>query len=146
MFCTNLNVYPLSPFSSFLTPRLLQYCYMAIWGLTTMPSIENVQMYACKRFLNVSKMSRNDAFFWDLGRYLIYVFAAKRCIKYWLPLTKMPYTRYARLCYYMLVCYDRSCCHNWATDFRVNLYSNGYGYVWEAQYVAFVSYAVYAMY
>jgi len=35
----------------------------------------------------------------------------------------------------MLVCYDRSGCHNWATDVRVNLYSNGFGYVWEAQYV-----------
>jgi len=28
MFGINLNVYPLRPFSSFLTLRLLQYCYM----------------------------------------------------------------------------------------------------------------------
>jgi len=54
-----------------------------------MPSIENVQMYACKRFLNVlSKMSCNDAVIGDLGKYPIYVFAAKRCIKYWLRLIK----------------------------------------------------------
>jgi len=86
-----------------------------------MPSIENVQMYACKRFLNLSKMSCNDAI-GDFGRYPLYVFAAK-CIKYWLRLMKMPDTRYARLCYNMLVCYDRSGCHNLATD------------VWEAQYV-----------
>ena len=45
-------------------------------------------MYACKRFLYVSKMSCNDAVSGDLGRYPIYVFAAKRCIKYWLRLYK----------------------------------------------------------
>ena len=28
----------------------------------------------------------------------------------------MPDTRYARLCYNMLVRYDSSGCHNWATD------------------------------
>jgi len=71
---------PFKTFCKHLTPRLLQYCYLA---LTTMLSIETVQMYACNRFLNVSKMSCNDAVIGDVGRCPIYIFAAKQCIKYW---------------------------------------------------------------
>jgi len=79
MFCDNLNVYPLRPFSSFFDSKIASILLYGseIWGLTTMPSIENVQMYACKRFFNISKMSCNDAVIGDLERYPIYVFAAK---------------------------------------------------------------------
>ena len=63
-------------------------------------------IYACKRFLSIHTMACNDAILGDLGRYPMYIFAAKRCLKYWLRLLKMPGYRYVKLCYDMLVQYD----------------------------------------
>ena len=51
-----------------------------LWGLKNVACIEHI--YACKHFLNVHTMSCNDALLGDLGRYLMYIFAAKRCLKY----------------------------------------------------------------
>ena len=45
----------------------------------------------------------------------------------------MPERRYVKLSYDMLVYYDRLGYKNWVTDVRLNLYTNGFGYLWEAQ-------------
>ena len=83
--------------------------------------------------MNVHKNACNDAILGDSGRYPMYIYASKRCIKYWLRLLCLPRNRYIRLCYEMLVYYDNLGYENWVTDVKRNLYSNGIGYIWEAQ-------------
>ena len=75
-----------------------------LWGLNNVACIENVHIYACKRFLNVHTMSYNDAIPGDLGRYPMYIFAAKRCLKYRLRLLNMPGYRYVKLCLEAFLC------------------------------------------
>ena len=77
-----------------------------LWGLQDVKCIETVQLYACKRFLNVHISSCNDSILGDLGRYPMYIFASKRCIKFWIRLINLPRDRYTRLCYEMLMYYD----------------------------------------
>ena len=87
-----------------------------LWGLKTMPAVETVHMYACKRFLGSNKSACNDAVLGDLGRYPMYISSAKRCIKYWVRLLCMPNDRYPRLTYNMLMYYDSLGYCNWVTD------------------------------
>ena len=63
----------------------------------------------------------------------MYIFAAKRCLKYWLRLLNMPGHRYVKRCYDMLVHYDNLGYTNWVSDVRVHLYQNGFGYIWETR-------------
>ena len=63
----------------------------------------------------------------------MYMLAAKRCLKYWIRLLKMPGHRYGKLCYDMLVHYDNLGYNNWVSDVRVHLYQNGFGYIWETR-------------
>ena len=65
--------------------------------------------------LRVPTNSSNDAVLGDLGRYPIFINAAKRCIKYWLKIIRLPRYRYVRLCYEMLVHYDNTGHINWVT-------------------------------
>ena len=106
-----------------------------LWGMFDMHAVENVQTYACKRFLHTSLNSCNVAILGDLGRFPMKIFAMKRCMKFWLRILKLREDRYVKLCYNMLVFYDNHGYVNWATYIRKNLYSNGFGYVWEAQNV-----------
>ena len=102
-----------------------------IWGLQHMQCIENVHVHACKRLLDASGSACNDAIMSDLGRFPIYINAAKKCIKYWMRLVKLPQHRYPKLCYEMLKFYDSIGKTNWVTSVRKNLYMNGFGYIWE---------------
>ena len=104
-----------------------------IWGLKYMHCIENIQRYACKRFLNVGLGSCNDSILGDMGRFPIYILSVKRCISYWLRLLKLPNNRYVKLCYNMLKYYDSIGHKNWVTNIRNVLYTNGFGYIWEIQ-------------
>lgn len=106
-----------------------------LWGTEIMTSIEAVHIYACKRFLNASENACNTAVMGDIGRYPIYISASCRCIKYWLKLLECSTDRYIRLCYDMLKVYDNLGYVNWATNVRLNLYKNGFGYIWESQCV-----------
>lgn len=106
-----------------------------LWGMFDIHAIENIQTYACKRFLHTSLRSCNAAILGDLGRFPIKILAMKRCISYWLRILKLPEDRYVKLCYNMLMLYDENGYENWATYIRTNLYSNGFGYVWESQSV-----------
>ena len=63
----------------------------------------------------------------------MYIFAAKRCLKYWLRLLNTPGHRYVKLCYDMLVHYDNIGYTNLVSGVRVHLYQNGFGYIWETQ-------------
>ena len=67
-----------------------------LWGLKNVSCIEHLHIYACKRLLNVHTMSCNDVILGDLGRYPMYIFAAKRCLKYRLCLLNMPGHRYVK--------------------------------------------------
>ena len=107
-----------------------------IWGLKEMACIENLQTYACKRFLNATNGTCNDVILGDLGRYPMYIYTVKSCLSYWIRILKLPDTRYAKCCYKMLKHYDAIGYSNWVTDIRCLLYKNGFGYVWESQNVA----------
>ena len=106
-----------------------------IWGLQHIDNIEKVHIHACKRYLNVPENSCNDAIMGDLGRFPLYITTAKRCIKYWLRIVKLPSDRYVRLCYEMLKYFDEMGHVNWVTYLRTNLFSNGFGYIWQTQTV-----------
>ena len=92
-----------------------------LWGLKHPQCRESLQIYACKRFLNVNKTACNDAILGDTGRFPMYIFSSKRCIKYWLQLLDLPRNRYPRLCYEMLMYFDNLGFNNWANDVRLNL-------------------------
>jgi hypothetical protein len=63
------------------------------------------------------------------------VYASKRCIKYWIRLFNLPRYRFTRLCYEILFYFDNLGYHNWASDVRLHLYENAFGFVLEAQNV-----------
>ena len=135
-----LNVLPYLPTGMFFKIFDLKICPILLygselWGLVRMTTVEQVQIYACKRLLNVSRLSCNDAIMGDLGRYPMYIFAAKRCMKYWLRLLKLPNTRLVKVCYKMMMHYDNIGHTNWVTFLKNNLLSNGFGYIWHQQYV-----------
>ena len=106
-----------------------------LWGLQKITCYEQLQVHACKRFLNVKVNSCNDAILGDTGRLPLYINANKRCIKYWLRLLKLPSNRLVRLSYEMLLYFDDIGHTNWVTYVRKHLYLNGFGYVWNNQYV-----------
>ena len=73
-----------------------------VWGTKQFQSIERVQYYACKRFINVSQKASNYAVLGDCGRYPLYLVTWKRVIKYWLKILKMTQYRYVRKCYILI--------------------------------------------
>ena len=120
-------------FDTKVSPILFYGC--ELWGLNSITAVENVHIYACKRFLNASPNACNAAVMGDLGRYPLLIEASKRCIKYWLKLLECKDDRFIKLSYDMLKMYDDLGYVNWVTEIRLNLYKNGFGYIWEAQSV-----------
>jgi len=57
--------------------------------------------------VNVKIKACNDAILGDLGIFLMYIYAYKRCMRYWLRILSMPGHRYVKLNYEMLVYYAR---------------------------------------
>ena len=99
-----------------------------------MQCTEGVHVAACKMFLNVPKYACNNSVVGDLARSM-YVYSCKRCIKYWIRITRMPNTRLVKKWYVMMKLYDNNGHTNWATFVRKHLYENGFGYAWEQQNV-----------
>ena len=97
---------------------------------------EQVQIYSCKRFLCANQNACNDAILADLSRFPMFIYSARRSIKFWLRILSLPNDRYLKLCYNMLFYYDNIGCTNWVTNIITHLFENGYGYVWEQQEVA----------
>lgn len=106
-----------------------------LWGLEVRESVERVQYYLCKRFLNISLKANNYAVLGECGRYPLHITSAKRAIKYWMKILRMPSHRYVRKCYQMLFYFDSVGYSNWATNVKNMLCTNGFGYIWEQQYV-----------
>ena len=50
-----------------------------LWGSNCDSSLENVHMFACKQFLNVSYGVCTGDVRGDLGRFPMHIFAIKRC-------------------------------------------------------------------
>ena len=86
---------------------------------------EQVQMYACKRVLGANQNACNDAILADLGRFPVFIYFARRNIKFWLRILSLPNDRYLKLCFNMLFYYDNIGCINWVTHIRKHLYENG---------------------
>lgn len=107
-----------------------------LWGLEARETIERVQYYLCKRFLNISFRANNNAVLGECGRYPLYIETAKRAIKYWNKILHMPTHRYVRKCYKMLYYLDSVGQHNWATEVKNILCINGFGYIWEEQFIS----------
>lgn len=106
-----------------------------IWGLEFMNSIEQVHTYACKRFMNVSLKACNLAVMGDCARYPMFILASKRCVKYWIKILNMNNDRYVKKCYFLLKNMDENGHKNWVTTLRLNLFKNGFGYIWEQQMI-----------
>lgn len=104
-----------------------------LWGLEPKESVERVQYYLCKRFLNVSFKANNNAVLGECGRFPLYIETAKRAIKYWNKILHMPAHRYVWKCYKMLYYLDSRGQHNWATEVKNILCTNGFGFIWEEQ-------------
>jgi len=81
----------------------------------------------------VPKYDCNNSVLGDLARFplYIYIYSCKRCIKYWIRITRMPNTRLVKKCYVMMKLYDNNGHTSWATCVRKHLYETGFGYVWE---------------
>ena len=63
------------------------------------------------------------------------MYASKPCLKNWFKIIKLPDERYVKLCYNMLKCYNSLGYESWVSVKRMNLYRNGFGYIWEAHAV-----------
>ena len=58
-----------------------------------------------------------------------------RCLKYWLKIIVMPEHRLVKQNYNMLKHFDTIGQTNWVSNFRRMLSLNGFGYIWERQFV-----------
>lgn len=67
-----------------------------VWGIEQFESIERLQYYACKRFMNVTLKASNFGVLGDCGRYPLYITTFKRVIKYWIKILRMPSHRYVK--------------------------------------------------
>ena len=106
-----------------------------LWGTKMYDSLERVHRYACKRFLNVSFKVCNSFALGDCGRFPLYIQNQRRVLKYWFKLLHLPDHRYVKKAYNMLYFFQTVGQENWASRVKNMLYTNGFGYVWENQYV-----------
>ena len=104
-----------------------------IWGYRKYEVLEKVQYYACKRYMCVGIKSCNAAVLGDCGRFPLHVETAKRCVKYWIRILKMPNNRLVKKCYNMMKYFDELGNSNWCSRVKQLLQSTGFNYVWEMQ-------------
>jgi hypothetical protein len=102
-----------------------------IWGLDAdLKIIEKVQLFALKRFLNVSSRTPNVLVYGETGRYPLYINVYMKCIKYWLKILQMPAHRLPYKAYKMLVFLHEQNRKTWATSVCYTLYKYGFDDVW----------------
>ena len=87
------------------------------------------------RFLCINQRASNAAVMAECERYPIYIETQMRCLKYWLKVIVMPEHRLVKQCYNMLKPFDMNGQTNWVSNFRRMPSLNGFGYIWERQYV-----------
>ena len=59
-----------------------------IYGVLKDDILEQVQNYACKRYMCVDVKSCNAAVLGDCGRFPLYIETAKRCLRFWIRILK----------------------------------------------------------
>ena len=96
-----------------------------IWGFKKHDLLEQVQYYACKRYMCVGMKSCNAAVLGDCGRFPLYIETAKRCLRYWIRILKMPQHRLVKKCYNMMKYFDELGSSNWCTRIKHLLQSAG---------------------
>lgn len=106
-----------------------------IWGAERMVPTEQVQLYACKRYMCIPKHTMNFPVLGDCGRFPMFIIAIKRVLKYWMRIIKLPNYRFVRKAYDLLYLQDQIGNRNWVTNVRNILCQNGYNYVWLEQNV-----------
>ena len=111
-----------------------------VWGLEKAAvECEKVHLYALKKFLNVDMKTPNDLIYTELRRYPITINSAINAIRYWLRLIQMERNRLPRKAYDVLCKLDSKGKETWATNVRLCLFRNGFGYAWLNQGVGNVS-------
>lgn len=109
-----------------------------IWGYKKYDSLERVQLMACRYFLGVSNRAPNKCVLGECGRYPIFYYTAKRCVKYWAKLVNMPSTRYPRKCYDMLYAVEQSGIRSkrtWVAEVKDLLCLCNLSEIWDSQNV-----------
>ena len=101
-----------------------------IWGHEKYNKLEQVQLYACKRFLRITDRTTNDIVYGELGRFPLWIEANIRCIRYWFKLLKQPDRMYSKKAYTMLMKLDANGKITWVTHIRNLLCDNGFEQVW----------------
>ena len=115
-------------FDSQVVPLLLYAS--EIWGYKPFKQIEQVHLYACKRFLHVRNKTANDVVYGELGRFPLWITSTIRCIKYWLRLLKQPNERYSKKAYNTLLSMHEKGYKTWVTHIKSILCDNGFVQVW----------------
>ena len=113
-----------------------------VWGFKHYDSLEKVQYLACRLFLGVAENAPNVTVLGECGRYPIFFYTAKRCVKYWAKLINMPSHRYPRKCYNMLYLIEESGYRTrktWVRDVKNLLYMCNLQEFWESQTVGNVN-------
>jgi hypothetical protein len=124
-------------FDSKISPILLYGS--EIWGTKNYDVIESIHTYACKRFLCIKQSSSNHVARGECGRYPLYIYSYKRVVKYWYKIMCMPDSRLVKKCYYLLLLDDNNGKINWVSQVKHMLYSFGFGYIWEQQFINNIS-------
>ena len=102
-----------------------------IWGLGKEANeCEKVHLYAMKKFLNVDMKTPNDLVYTEMCRHPITINSNINCVRYWTKLVRMENYKLPRKAYDVLYNLDRNGKENWATNVRICLMQNGFGYAW----------------
>ena len=125
--CHDFDVF-IKLFDAKVKPILLYAC--EVWGMKDIIEVERVHLFALKRFLNVSKHCSNAVIYGETKRYPLSISCKLRVLKFWLKIQKLPQTRIIKQAYEKLLYLDSQGKHNWATDIKQLLCTNGFGIVW----------------
>jgi hypothetical protein len=106
-----------------------------IWGFQQFDAVEKIQIYACKKILNVGQQTPNKMVSGDLGRFPLYIQTAVRCIKYWLRVVALPDEKLPKRVYNMMYFLQDRGKKMWSSHIKDMLFKNGFGCVWQHQNV-----------
>eukprot|EP00745_Piridium_sociabile_P037736 TRINITY_DN6881_c0_g1_i1.p1 TRINITY_DN6881_c0_g1~~TRINITY_DN6881_c0_g1_i1.p1 ORF type:complete len:302 (+),score=4.84 TRINITY_DN6881_c0_g1_i1:89-907(+) len=102
-----------------------------IWGLNKSAMyIENIHLFALKRFLGVHVKTPNELVYGETGRYPIYINSSVQCVRYWLKMLRMDNDRLPFKAYKMLLGLESRGKKSWVSCIRDFLFQNGFGFVW----------------
>jgi hypothetical protein len=125
--CVSADVF-FKLFDTQVVPVLL---YAAeIWGYKRFSKVEQIHLYACKRFLRITDKTPNDIIYGELGRFPLWIVSGIKCIKFWLRLLQQPDSMYSKKSYIMLAELDRKGTTTWVTQIRNLLCYYGFELVW----------------